>query len=127
MIAIKFYTQISYQYSNENMNAALLPLRLTYEAHQYFRAHYGTLACGTHGAVVHCCRVNVKHLYLLHRNRSAFSPLFQQSVATWETENKIYCKQTIVEGDGPKTYWTRELNGDELILVRTVVNTYIYI
>ncbi|XP_067091083.1 cellular retinoic acid-binding protein 1-like [Osmerus mordax] len=40
-----------------------------------------------------------------------------KSVATWETENKIYCKQTIVEGDGPKTYWTRELNGDELILI----------
>ncbi|XP_046890346.1 cellular retinoic acid-binding protein 1 [Hypomesus transpacificus] len=40
-----------------------------------------------------------------------------KSVATWETENKICCKQTIVEGDGPKTYWTRELNGDELILI----------
>lgn len=41
-----------------------------------------------------------------------------KSLATWETENKIYCKQTLVDGDGPKTYWSRELKGDELILVR---------
>lgn len=40
-----------------------------------------------------------------------------QSLATWESENKIHCKQTLVDGDGPKTYWTRELNGDELTLV----------
>ncbi|XP_017340199.1 cellular retinoic acid-binding protein 1a isoform X2 [Ictalurus punctatus] len=39
-----------------------------------------------------------------------------KSLATWETENKIYCKQTLVDGDGPKTYWSRELQGDELIL-----------
>lgn len=42
-----------------------------------------------------------------------------QSLATWESENKIHCKQTLVEGEGPKTFWTRELNGDELTLVRT--------
>lgn len=42
----------------------------------------------------------------------------RQSLATWESENKIQCKQTLVEGDGPKTFWTRELNGDELTLVR---------
>ncbi|KAJ6664189.1 hypothetical protein lerEdw1_008406 [Lerista edwardsae] len=42
-----------------------------------------------------------------------------RSLPTWETENKIYCKQTLLEGEGPKTYWTRELVGDELILVRT--------
>lgn len=42
-----------------------------------------------------------------------------QSLATWESENKIYCQQTLVDGDGPKTYWTRELNGDELTLVST--------
>ncbi|KAK1789643.1 hypothetical protein P4O66_015544, partial [Electrophorus voltai] len=41
-----------------------------------------------------------------------------KSLATWETENKIYCKQTLVDGDGPKTYWSRELQGEELILVR---------
>ncbi|KAK3558705.1 hypothetical protein QTP86_027590 [Hemibagrus guttatus] len=41
-----------------------------------------------------------------------------KSLATWETENKIYCKQTLVDGDGPKTYWSRELKGEELILVR---------
>ena len=41
-----------------------------------------------------------------------------QSLATWETENKMRCQQTLLDGDGPKTYWTRELNGDELILVR---------
>ncbi|RXM98037.1 Cellular retinoic acid-binding protein 1 [Acipenser ruthenus] len=40
-----------------------------------------------------------------------------RSLATWETENKIYCKQTLIDGDGPKTYWTRELTGDELILI----------
>lgn len=40
-----------------------------------------------------------------------------QSFATWESENKIHCKQTLVEGDGPKTFWTRELNGDQLTLV----------
>ncbi|KAL2300565.1 hypothetical protein Nmel_013447 [Mimus melanotis] len=43
-----------------------------------------------------------------------------RSLATWENENKIYCKQTLIEGDGPKTYWTRELANDELILVRTL-------
>lgn len=40
-----------------------------------------------------------------------------QSLATWETENKIYCKQTLVNGSGPKTFWSRELKGDELELV----------
>ncbi|XP_078540768.1 cellular retinoic acid-binding protein 1 [Lissotriton helveticus] len=39
-----------------------------------------------------------------------------KSLATWETENKIYCKQTLVEGSGPKTFWSRELVNDELIL-----------
>ncbi|KAI3370603.1 hypothetical protein L3Q82_007171 [Scortum barcoo] len=39
-----------------------------------------------------------------------------KSLATWESENKIHCQQTLVDGDGPKTYWSRELNGDELIL-----------
>uniref|UniRef100_A0A8C7L2K7 Cellular retinoic acid binding protein 1 n=1 Tax=Oncorhynchus kisutch TaxID=8019 RepID=A0A8C7L2K7_ONCKI len=44
-----------------------------------------------------------------------------KSLAIWETENKMVCKQTLVDGDGPKTYWTRELRGDELILVRTTI------
>uniref|UniRef100_A0A8B9JEH4 Cellular retinoic acid binding protein 1b n=1 Tax=Astyanax mexicanus TaxID=7994 RepID=A0A8B9JEH4_ASTMX len=39
-----------------------------------------------------------------------------KSLATWETENKIACKQTLLDGNGPKTYWTRELRGEELIL-----------
>nr|XP_054599051.1 cellular retinoic acid-binding protein 1 isoform X1 [Nothobranchius furzeri] len=39
-----------------------------------------------------------------------------KSLATWASENKIQCQQTLVDGGGPKTYWTRELNGDELIL-----------
>uniref|UniRef100_A0A3B3SR73 Cellular retinoic acid binding protein 1 n=1 Tax=Paramormyrops kingsleyae TaxID=1676925 RepID=A0A3B3SR73_9TELE len=39
-----------------------------------------------------------------------------KSLATWETENKIYCKQTLLDGHGPRTYWTRELKGDELVL-----------
>uniref|UniRef100_A0A8C7ZLS6 Cellular retinoic acid-binding protein 1 n=1 Tax=Oryzias sinensis TaxID=183150 RepID=A0A8C7ZLS6_9TELE len=42
-----------------------------------------------------------------------------KSLATWETENKIYCRQTLVSGNGPKTFWSRELKGDELILVRS--------
>ncbi|KAJ1181787.1 hypothetical protein NDU88_006986 [Pleurodeles waltl] len=53
-----------------------------------------------------------------------------KSLATWETENKIYCKQTLVEGTGPKTYWSRELVNDELILTfgaDDVVCTRIYI
>ncbi|KAJ3596491.1 hypothetical protein NHX12_002898 [Muraenolepis orangiensis] len=39
------------------------------------------------------------------------------SVPVWETENKLHCKQTLVDGDGPKTFWSRELNGEELVLV----------
>ncbi|XP_038003597.1 cellular retinoic acid-binding protein 1 [Motacilla alba alba] len=53
-----------------------------------------------------------------------------RSLATWENENKIYCKQTLIEGDGPKTYWTRELANDELILTfgaDDVVCTRIYV
>ncbi|KAI4826053.1 hypothetical protein KUCAC02_021708 [Chaenocephalus aceratus] len=52
-----------------------------------------------------------------------------KSLATWETENKMVCKQTLVDGNGPKTYWTRELSGDELILTfgaDDVVCTRIY-
>ena len=45
----------------------------------------------------------------------------QQSLATWETESKMYCRQTLLDGNGPRTFWTRELRGDELILVRTFV------
>ncbi|KAG7221734.1 hypothetical protein INR49_029117, partial [Caranx melampygus] len=33
---------------------------------------------------------------------------FLIELATWETENKIYCKQTLVSGSGPKTFWSRE-------------------
>uniref|UniRef100_A0A8D3BU61 Cellular retinoic acid-binding protein 1 n=2 Tax=Scophthalmus maximus TaxID=52904 RepID=A0A8D3BU61_SCOMX len=40
-----------------------------------------------------------------------------KSLATWETENKIYCQQTLLSGSGPKTFWSRELRGDELVLV----------
>ncbi|CAL9696623.1 unnamed protein product [Knipowitschia caucasica] len=40
-----------------------------------------------------------------------------RSLATWESENKIYCSQTLVDGDGPKTFWSRELIGDELRLI----------
>jgi len=43
--------------------------------------------------------------------------LLLQSLATWETENKMHCRQTLLSGNGPKTYWSRELRGDELILV----------
>ena len=46
---------------------------------------------------------------------------YQQSLATWETESKMYCRQTLLDGNGPRTFWTRELRGDELILVRTFV------
>lgn len=47
------------------------------------------------------------------------SSLHLQSFPAWETENKIYCKQTLVDGDGPKTFWSRELLDDELTLVRS--------
>ncbi|ELW70678.1 Cellular retinoic acid-binding protein 1 [Tupaia chinensis] len=53
-----------------------------------------------------------------------------RSLATWENENKIHCTQTLLEGDGPKTYWTRELANDELILTfgaDDVVCTRIYV
>ncbi|XP_034015998.1 cellular retinoic acid-binding protein 1 [Thalassophryne amazonica] len=40
-----------------------------------------------------------------------------KSLATWETDNKIYCKQALLSGNGPKTFWSRELKGDELILI----------
>ncbi|XP_053320294.1 cellular retinoic acid-binding protein 1 [Spea bombifrons] len=53
-----------------------------------------------------------------------------KSSPVWEKENKIYCKQTLVEGTGPRTYWTRELLGDELILTfgaDDVVCTRIYV
>ncbi|AWP08040.1 Cellular retinoic acid-binding protein 1 [Scophthalmus maximus] len=52
-----------------------------------------------------------------------------KSLATWESENKIHCQQTLVDGHGPKTFWTRELNGDELTLTfgaDDVVCTRIY-
>ncbi|KAM7405802.1 hypothetical protein PAMP_000229 [Pampus punctatissimus] len=53
-----------------------------------------------------------------------------KSLASWETENKIYCKQTLLCGTGPKTFWSRELRGDELILTfgaDDVVCTRIYV
>ncbi|KAM4596202.1 cellular retinoic acid-binding protein 1-like [Fundulus diaphanus] len=53
-----------------------------------------------------------------------------KSLATWETEHKIYCKQTLLSGNGPKTFWSRELKGDELILIfgaDDVICTRIYV
>ncbi|XP_028812608.1 cellular retinoic acid-binding protein 1b [Denticeps clupeoides] len=53
-----------------------------------------------------------------------------KSLATWETDSKMFCKQTLLDGVGPKTYWTRELRGDELILTfgaDDVVCTRIYV
>ncbi|KAL6039672.1 hypothetical protein STEG23_012402 [Scotinomys teguina] len=47
-----------------------------------------------------------------------------RSLPTWENENKIHCTQTLLEGDGPKTYWTRELANDELILVSCKKSSY---
>ncbi|XP_056135069.1 cellular retinoic acid-binding protein 1 [Lampris incognitus] len=52
-----------------------------------------------------------------------------KSLATWETENKMFCRQTLLNGSGPKTFWSRELRGDELILMfgaDDVVCTRIY-
>uniref|UniRef100_A0A3Q4HXL3 Cellular retinoic acid-binding protein 1 n=1 Tax=Neolamprologus brichardi TaxID=32507 RepID=A0A3Q4HXL3_NEOBR len=48
-----------------------------------------------------------------------------KSLATWETENKIYSKQTLLSGNGPKTFWSRELKGDELILVTPALHTHV--
>ncbi|XP_008403862.1 cellular retinoic acid-binding protein 1 [Poecilia reticulata] len=53
-----------------------------------------------------------------------------KSLATWETENKIYCKQTLLSGNSPKTFWSRELKGEELILIfgaDDVICTRIYV
>ncbi|KAA0724636.1 Cellular retinoic acid-binding protein 1 [Triplophysa tibetana] len=53
-----------------------------------------------------------------------------KSLPVWETENKIYCKQKLVDGDRPLTFWSREMLGDELILVfgaDDVVCTRIYV
>ncbi|XP_076011680.1 cellular retinoic acid-binding protein 1 [Genypterus blacodes] len=53
-----------------------------------------------------------------------------KSLATWESENKMYCKQTLLNGNGPKTFWSRELRGDELILIfgaDDVVCTRVYV
>ncbi|KAK2842602.1 hypothetical protein Q5P01_012802 [Channa striata] len=53
-----------------------------------------------------------------------------KSLATWETETKIHCEQTLLEGDGPNTFWSRELKDDELILVFVaddVVCTRVYV
>uniref|UniRef100_A0A1A8R3Z0 Cellular retinoic acid-binding protein 1 n=1 Tax=Nothobranchius rachovii TaxID=451742 RepID=A0A1A8R3Z0_9TELE len=53
-----------------------------------------------------------------------------RSLATWEKENKIYCKQTLVSANGPKTFWSRELKGDELTLLfgaDDVICTRIYV
>ncbi|XP_069758958.1 cellular retinoic acid-binding protein 1 isoform X1 [Narcine bancroftii] len=53
-----------------------------------------------------------------------------KSLPKWENENKIYCKQTLLNGAGPKTHWTRELVNNELILTLVaddVVCTRIYV
>ncbi|XP_052371820.1 cellular retinoic acid-binding protein 1-like [Oncorhynchus keta] len=53
-----------------------------------------------------------------------------KSLATWETESKMYCRQTLLDGNGPRTFWTRELRGNELILTfgaDDVVCTRIYV
>lgn len=56
-------------------------------------------------------------MFCHHTDLPTLLSLPLQSLATWESENKMHCQQKLVDGDGPKTYWTRELNGDELILV----------
>ncbi|XP_078388391.1 cellular retinoic acid-binding protein 1 isoform X1 [Cetorhinus maximus] len=53
-----------------------------------------------------------------------------KSLPNWESENKIYCKQTLLSGSGPKTHWTRELVDNELILTlvaNEVVCTRVYV
>lgn len=62
-------------------------------------------------------KTHLANFFYPHTNLPTLMSHPLQSLATWETENKIHCQQTLVDGDGPKTYWTRELNGDELILV----------
>lgn len=49
----------------------------------------------------------------------ALSSIPLQSLARWESENKMVCEQRLLKGDGPKTGWSREMTNDgELILVR---------
>ncbi|XP_074927478.1 cellular retinoic acid-binding protein 2 [Chelonoidis abingdonii] len=54
-----------------------------------------------------------------------------QSLAKWESENKMVCEQRLLKGEGPKTGWSREMTNDgELILTMTaddVICTRIYI
>ncbi|KAJ7994693.1 hypothetical protein DPEC_G00252140 [Dallia pectoralis] len=53
-----------------------------------------------------------------------------KSLATWETESKMTCRQTLLDGNGPRTFWTRELRGDELVLTfgaDDVICTRIYV
>nr|XP_045226144.1 cellular retinoic acid-binding protein 2-like [Macaca fascicularis] len=48
-----------------------------------------------------------------------------------ESENKMFCEQKLLKGEGPKTSWTRELTNDrELILTMRaddVVCTRVYV
>uniref|UniRef100_A0A8B9J139 Cellular retinoic acid binding protein 2 n=1 Tax=Amazona collaria TaxID=241587 RepID=A0A8B9J139_9PSIT len=54
-----------------------------------------------------------------------------QSLAKWESENKMVCEQRLLRGEGPRTGWSRELTNDgELILTMTaddVVCTRVYV
>ncbi|XP_032090142.1 cellular retinoic acid-binding protein 2 [Thamnophis elegans] len=46
-----------------------------------------------------------------------------KSLAEWENSNKIVCEQKLLEGEGPKTSWSRELTNDgELILTMKANN-----
>ncbi|XP_044528702.1 cellular retinoic acid-binding protein 2 [Gracilinanus agilis] len=54
-----------------------------------------------------------------------------KSLVKWESQNKMFCEQRLLKGEGPKTSWSRELTNDgKLILTLTandVVCTRVYI
>lgn len=96
-------------------------------SHHFHFAHWYLLRCLVHVLPVQEFRVEwtqpmtnvLLSLSLLLKFIPFLLHIHLQSFPTWETENKIYCKQTLVDGDGPKTFWSRELQGDELTLVRS--------
>ncbi|XP_072346558.1 cellular retinoic acid-binding protein 2-like [Scyliorhinus torazame] len=54
-----------------------------------------------------------------------------KSLVRWTAENKMECEQQLLKGDGPKTSWSRQLTGDDQLILTmtadTVVCTRLYI
>ncbi|KAI2662454.1 Cellular retinoic acid-binding protein 1 [Labeo rohita] len=79
---------------------------------------------------VACAAASKPHVEIRQNGEQFYIKTSTTSLVTWETENKMTCRQTLLDGNGPKTYWTRELRGNELILTfgaDDVVCTRIYV